>query len=278
MAKKESQKTELRSNPTCVMAVAAHPDDIEFAMAGTLFALRDLGWEVHYMNISNGNVGSTVLTLDETARTRLAEARAACRQAGFIHHLPVTDDLGIFYDRKQLAKVTAAVRKARPSVILTQSLDDYAEDHERATRLAAGAAFCKSMKNSPCAPMRAPYFGDVAVYHAMPHGMRNSMGKLIRSGLWVDIDGYVDAKKAMLARHESQKKWLDATQGMDSYLQTAEDLSRAMGKMSGKFTHAEGWRKHNLLGYASDLSWDPLRDALGARTLVDAQYAEWLDS
>ena len=278
MAKKESAKTPLQSRPKCVMAIAAHPDDIEFTMAGTLLALRDLGWEVHYMNISNGNVGSTTLTLDQTAKKRLGEAKAACKLAGFVHHLPITDDLCIAYEKKQLARVTAAIRAARPSIVLTQSPDDYAEDHESATRLAAGGAFCKSMKNAPCTPARAPYFGDIAVYHAMPHGLRDGMGKRIRSGLWVDIAGYVEAKKDMLACHKSQKEWLDATQGMDSYLQTAEDLSRAIGTLSGKFAFAEGWRKHNLLGYAAELSWDPLRDALGTRALPDKKYAAWLDA
>ena len=39
-------------------AVAAHPDDIEFVMAGTLMQLADAGYELHYMNIANGCCGS----------------------------------------------------------------------------------------------------------------------------------------------------------------------------------------------------------------------------
>jgi len=38
------------------LAIAAHPDDIEFVMAGTLRLLRDAGWEVHYLNLSTGNI------------------------------------------------------------------------------------------------------------------------------------------------------------------------------------------------------------------------------
>ncbi len=263
--------------PKCVMAIAAHPDDIEFTMAGTLLALRDLGWEAHYFNITNGDVGSAVLGRAETGRLRLREAKAACKLAGFTHHAPVVGDLAIAYDTKQLARVVAAIRLARPSIILTQSPDDYAADHESASRLASAGAFCKSMKNAPCQPARAPYFGDAAVYHAMPHGLRDAMGKRLRSGLWVDIGDHLAAKRDLLACHASQKEWLDATQGMDSYLKTMEDLCRAMGTMSGKFTFAEGWRKHNLLGFAADLAWDPLRDALGKRALVDKKYMTWLD-
>ena len=44
------------------MAIAAHPDDIEFMMAGTLILLRDAGWQIHYMNLSTGNLGSMILS------------------------------------------------------------------------------------------------------------------------------------------------------------------------------------------------------------------------
>ena len=43
-------------------AIAAHPDDIEFLMAGTLVLLRDAGYEIHYMNVANGACGSVNMT------------------------------------------------------------------------------------------------------------------------------------------------------------------------------------------------------------------------
>lgn len=263
--------------PKCAMAIAAHPDDIEFTMAGTLLALQERGWEIHYFNISNGDVGSMTLSRAETAKTRLREAKAACKLAGFKHHAPIVPDLAIAYDKRQFAKVTSAIRAARPSIILTQSPNDYAEDHQNAARLAVTGAFSKSMKNAPCTPSRQPYFGDVAVYHAMPHGLRDGMGKLLHAGLWVDIAQHAEMKKKLLACHKSQKEWLDATQGLDSYLQTMVDLCSAMGKMSGTFALAEGWRRHNALGFAADLKWDPLRDALGKSAKHDKKYASWLN-
>ena len=45
-----------------VLAAVAHPDDIEFTMAGTLLRLRDRGWQIHYMNIANGSCGTAVPT------------------------------------------------------------------------------------------------------------------------------------------------------------------------------------------------------------------------
>jgi LmbE family N-acetylglucosaminyl deacetylase len=41
------------------IAIAAHPDDIELTMVGTLLLLKKAGYEIHYMNLSGGNCGST---------------------------------------------------------------------------------------------------------------------------------------------------------------------------------------------------------------------------
>ncbi|MDR1744611.1 MAG: LmbE family protein, partial [Planctomycetota bacterium] len=112
----------------------------------------------------------------------------------------------------------------------------------------------------------------------MPYGLRDGLGKLLHSGLWIDIEKHIEAKRELLGCHKSQKLWLDATQGMDSYLQTMSDLCGTMGRMSGRYRFAEGWRRHNPLGFASDMSFDPLRDALSDISTVDKKYAQWLDT
>ena len=43
-----------------VLAIAAHPDDIEFGMGGTLLLLGQAGCEIHYLNIADGSGGSAV--------------------------------------------------------------------------------------------------------------------------------------------------------------------------------------------------------------------------
>jgi hypothetical protein len=68
-------------------------------------------------------------------------------------------------------------------------------------------------------------------------------------------------KRAALACHASQKEWLDATQGMDSYLHAMETFSAEVGRMSGAFASAEGWRRHAHLGFCAEDD-DPLRDLL----------------
>jgi len=70
-------------------------------------------------------------------------------------------------------------------------------------------------------------------------------------------------KREMLAQHKSQKEWLDVSQGFDAYLDEMERLGREVGRMSGRFSLAEGFTQHSHIGF-SPPGWDPLSELLGA--------------
>jgi hypothetical protein len=55
-----------------------------------------------------------------------------------------------------------------------------------------------------------------------------------------------------------------------------DEFSRAVGKLSRRFRHAEGWRRHSHLGFCAEDA-DPLRAALGRRYLVSAAYERSLE-
>src|SRR5205814_276821 len=99
------------------LAIAAHPDDIEFVMAGTLLLLREAGWEIHYCNLSTGNMGSTVMTPAQTARVRRKEAQAAAKLLSAKWCAPFCDDMEIFYSARNLRRLSAVIRAAKPSVV-----------------------------------------------------------------------------------------------------------------------------------------------------------------
>jgi len=247
--------------PRRAFAIAAHPDDIEFVMAGTLLQLRDQGYEIHYLNIANGCCGSSVMDAVTTARVRRDEAMAACRLVGAVFHESLTDDLAIFYDRDTLARLAAIVRRVAPEIILTHSPSDYMEDHMNACRLAVTAAFSRGMPNFPVEPATPITDQPVTLYHAQPHGNCDGLGQPVRPTLFVDVASALAEKTAMLAAHKTQKQWLDESQGLDSYLESMRELSREVGQMSGQFEYAEGWRRHSHLGFC-DRDADPLAASL----------------
>lgn len=253
------------------IAIAAHPDDIEFVMAGTLLRLQEKGWEIHYLNLASGNCGSLEMDAQQTRITRAKEAKEAARILGAKYHPPICDDLEIVYSVELLRKVTAVVREVGPEIVLTHSPQDYMEDHMNASRLAVTAAFARGMPNFRVEPPTPPVANEVTVYHALPHGLRDGLRRRVHAGAWVDTAPVHDIKRAALAAHRSQKDWLDKSQGMDSYLVTMDELSEEVGRMSGRFRHAEGWRRHSHLGF-SGAEIDPLAEALGSACLINEAY------
>ncbi len=259
------------------IAIAAHPDDIEFCMAGTLLLLKRAGWEIHYLNLSSGNLGSVEFSAAKTRLVRRVEAKRAANILGAHWHPPMCDDLEILYEVKTLRRLAAVIREVKPAVVLTHSPQDYMEDHMHTSRLAVTAAFSRGMPNFKTTPARTSIPGDVTVYHAMPHGLRDGLRRQIIPGAFVNTTGVHTIKREALAAHVSQKAWLDESQGMDSYLIAMDEMSKAVGKMSKCFRHAEGWRRHLHLGL-STAEIDPLAEVLGKNCLVNAAYERELNS
>ena len=234
-----------------VMAIAAHPDDIEFGMSGTLILFAKAGCEIHYMNIANGSCGTSEYDAEVIVAIRLEEAKKAARHLDAVFHPPLVADLEIYYNSEQLGKLSSIIRDVAPDILLVPSPEDYMEDHVNTCRLAITAAFSRGMRNFPVDPPRPPVSNEVVVYHAQPHGNRDALNRLIKPGYFVNIEGVINEKADMLAEHKSQKEWLDRSQGFDSYLNTMKALGQEVGEMSGKFKIAEGWRRHNPTGFCA---------------------------
>jgi LmbE family N-acetylglucosaminyl deacetylase len=243
------------------LAAAAHPDDIEFMMAGTLLRLKDAGCEIHLWNLANGCCGSATLSREEAAAVRWEEAQASASLAGGTAHPPLFDDLDIYYDAPSVARTAAVIRQIQPDIILTQSPQDYMEDHQNTARLVVTGAFTRGMKNFVTNPDVPVYEKPVALYHALPHGLNDGLRQPIAPYFFTNISPALARKRAMLACHASQKEWLDVTQGMDAYLDEMERMCREVGRMSGKCEFAEGWRRHSHLGFGPE-DFDPISDLL----------------
>jgi LmbE family N-acetylglucosaminyl deacetylase len=257
------------------IAIAAHPDDIELMMAGTLLLLKRVGYEIHYFNLSSGNVGSMQHDSATTAKVRLEEAKSAATILGAHFHPPICNDLEIFYDGLKLRKVAAIIRDVKPSIVLTHSPSDYMEDHTNTCRLAVTATFARAMPNFETEPARDAENYDCTIYHALPHTLRDNLRRRIIPGAYVNTTDVQHRKLEALQAHQSQQNWLDVSQKMNSYLQAMEDISLQVGKMSQKFTHAEGWRRHLEVGFCA-ANADPLKD-LGDDYLISEEYERNLE-
>jgi LmbE family N-acetylglucosaminyl deacetylase len=258
------------------IAIGAHPDDIEFYMAGTLLLLKQAGFQTHYLNLAAGDCGSSKYGGAQTRSIRRKEAQAAASILGARYHLSLAQDLQIFYSLKLLRLLAAVLREVQPTIILTHSPQDYMEDHMTTCRLSVTATFARGMPNFKTTPPRAITEHEVTIYHGMPYGLRDGLRRRIISGAYVNTTSVHKVKQKALAAHRSQQNWLQVSQGLNSYLQTMEEMSLEVGRMSKRFQHAEGWRRHLHFGFCQPQA-NPLKDALGKKYLENKAYERMLD-
>src|SRR5665647_2328720 len=114
------------------ITIAAHPDDIELMMAGTLLLLKKAGYEIHYINLSGGDCGSLEYAAAEIKKIRLTEAKNAAQILGAHFHPPFCNDLEILYDVKILKQLTSVIREVKPNIVLTHSPEAVSYTHLRA--------------------------------------------------------------------------------------------------------------------------------------------------
>lgn len=258
-----------------VLAVAAHADDIEFMMGGTLALLAERGWDTHYMTLANGYVGSTTHRIEEIVLERAAEARAGADILGATWHPSIVNDIEIIYSLELIRQVTAVIREVQPSIILTQAPDDYMDDHIETSRIVASAAFNRNMPNFQSTPPVAAYLEDVTVYHAEPHGLHDLLRRLVYPGIYVDTTSVQPRKREALSAHRTQAQWLDETQGFGSFTAEMDEVATTVGRMSDRYEFAEGWRRHSHIGFSAK-SVDPLSVALADTSAIDEDYERGL--
>src|SRR5206468_9230741 len=209
-----------------------------------------------------------------TRHVRRREARCSARMLGAHWHRPLCDDLEVMYEIRLLRRLAGVIRAVKPTIVLTHSPQDYMEDHMNTCRLAVTAAFARGMPNFQTIPARRAIENPVTVYHAMPHGLCDGLRVRIIPEIFINTTPVHETKRDALACHRSQKEWLDVSQGLDSYLKAMDGMSLTLGKMSRRFRHAEGWRRHSPLGFCAPQA-DPLREALANGYKRNRKYTSW---
>src|SRR5580765_2490872 len=101
-----------------VLAVMAHPDDIELICAGTLILLKRAGWKVHLATMTAGDLGSMKHSRAAIAKIRRREAAASAQLLGAGYTCLGFDDLTVSYAEKPKRIVTGLLRTVRPDLMI----------------------------------------------------------------------------------------------------------------------------------------------------------------
>jgi bacillithiol biosynthesis deacetylase BshB1 len=134
-----------------ILALGAHPDDVEVHVGGLLALASDLGMKAGILDLTSGDLGTR-----GTAETRRSEAQQAAKMLG-VPRLVLDFPDGRFTEEEVYRlRLMAEIRRLRPRVVILPAPDDRHPDHRRAHRLAREAAYYAGLKNYPCdgAPWR----------------------------------------------------------------------------------------------------------------------------
>lgn len=233
-----------------ILAIHAHPDDVEFLAGGTMALLAGLGHDLTIATFTPGDCGSKQLDAEEIATVRRQEAANAAARIGARYLCLEMRDLAIFNDDGSRRQVTEALRQAAPDLVLTSSPVDYHCDHEAASALVRDACFAAPAPNYAthiewaAAPLgRIPH-----LYFMDPVEGKDLEGRVVAPDFVVDIAATFAEKRAMLAEHASQRIWLQQHHGTDNYLDEMERWTRARGQLAG-VEYGEGFRQYRGHAY-----------------------------
>lgn len=218
-----------------VLAIGAHPDDIELQCAGTLALYAKSGHRVFMAVATNGNVGSPTHSREEIAAIRRKEQEASCALIGATLIWMDFDDEWLFNDRPTRARFIDAIREADPAVMIIHGPTDYHPDHRVAGQVAEDARIPASVR---LVETTLPHISKA------PHVfyMDNPTGLGFDPEAYVDITPVMDIKRRMLLSHESQDAWIRAIYDDASITDILEKNAALRGAAAG-VAFAEGFRE-----------------------------------
>jgi bacillithiol biosynthesis deacetylase BshB1 len=230
-----------------ILAIAAHPDDVELSCAGTLMMEKLQGKKAGVVDLTRGELGTR-----GTPESRIQEAADALAVMGLDarENLELAD--GFFLnDKEHQLKVIAAIRKYQPSIILTNAPSDRHPDHGKAAQLVKDAAWLSGLRKIETigsdrqlqAPWRPTY-----VFHFL-------QDRYLEPDFVYDISPVMDRKVQAIRAFKTQFD-TRPDEEPQTYISTPEFLNSVIErcKMLGKtigVPYAEGFISDKKLGISS---------------------------
>jgi len=222
-----------------VLAMGAHPDDLEILCGGTLAKFAKRGDKVIMAHLCNGNMGGKDIEPDELAEIRDKESKKAAEMIGAEVLGPLVGDLDLYPTKEMRIKVVDMIRYAKPDIIITHSPNDYMPDHTITSQIVFEAAFTATL---PLYKTQQPAYEPIVPLYYMD----TLAGIGFEPMEYVDVTDFFQIKKEMLLCHESQYKWLSDHHQSDS-LNLIETMAKFRGLQCGVF-YAEAFRPALLWG------------------------------
>lgn len=208
-----------------ILAIGAHPDDVDLLCGGTLALYARAGHAVTIAVATDGRVGEQGDDIAATIDRRRSEAEASCAVIGARLIWMGYEDEWLMDDRETRTRFIDAFRESVADIVLAHSPADYHPDHRAAGKLALDAQIPSAV---PRVHTNHPALPKIPVVYTM-----DTIGQLDDDlDVTVDISAVIDIKEKMLLSHASQESWLEHIYGM-AYVDFMRSQAAHRGELAG---------------------------------------------
>jgi len=209
-----------------ILAIFAHPDDMELSVGGTLLKMKSFGYKTGALDVTRGEMGTR-----GTPEIRAGEAKNAAE----ILKLDVRENLElpdghVWLTEETRTKMVRVLRRLKPKVILTQQFDDPHPDHNHIAQLVRESARQATMQKYDFD------FGQERI--EIPMIAHNVFSLRVVPSFIVDISDFLEEKMRAIAAHKSQfhnpnSTDLETRLSQKGFLDQLENRSRYYGGLLG---------------------------------------------
>lgn len=219
-----------------ILAMGAHPDDVELGCSGTLAKEIANGKKVGIIDLTQGELGTR-----GSAEIRAQEAARAAEVLGISVRENMKFRDGFFVnDEAHQMEIIKRIRKYRPEIVLTNAFTDRHIDHGRASELTSSACFLSGLRR-----IKTTVDGDEQEAWRPKRVLHYIQWKDLDPDIIVDISGFMEKKMEAVKAYKSQFFDQDSTEpdtpiSSNNFIQSVEYRASNLGRMI--FTdYAEGF-------------------------------------
>ena len=227
-----------------VLAIGAHPDDVELGCGGTISKMIAEGKTVAILDLTKGELGTR-----GTSETRAKEAENAAKILGvkLRENLEMPD--GFLENTKEYQiKIVRAIRKYQPEIVFANAIDDRHPDHAKAAKLVSDACFLSGLRK-----IETSQEGNLQEVWRPKYIFNYIQWKEITPDFVMDISDYQEQKVKSCMAYESQfydpnSKEPVTPIATKDFLESLTYRAQNLGRLSG-VAFAEGFTTEKLIAF-----------------------------
>jgi len=225
-----------------ILAIGAHPDDVELGCGGTLAKLISEGKKVAIVDLTQGELGTR-----GTNVTRAQEAASASEILGISarENLKMKDGFILNSEEYQI-QIVKMIRKYQPEIVLANAVDDRHPDHAKAAKLVSDACFLSGLVK-----IETEFDGEHQKQWRPKQVFHYIQWKNITPDFVIDISNFMEKKIEACLAYKTQFYDPNSNEPMTpiatkDFLESLTYRAQDLGRLSG-VEFAEGFTTEKLL-------------------------------